>query len=156
MFMYPIEVLIEEIKTELYYLNKTSNDIEDLLHIVASREPNNIEKAAASQYLSQFYNGIENILKRILKYKQIPLPKTGSWHSDLLTIFRINDEDALIPIIDDEKFRLLAAYMKIRHIIRQGYQYNLDWNKVLIALEHVSGFLDDFESLILKYIFSIK
>jgi hypothetical protein len=127
-----------------------------LLHTVAGRDPKNIEKAAASQYLSQFYNGIENIFKRFLKYKQIPLPKTGSWHSDLLTMFRINDIDAVFQIIDDEQFRLLVAYLKIRHIIRQGYQYNLDWNKVLIALENVSSFLDDFECLILEHINNIE
>ena len=84
------------------------------------------------------------------------MPKSDSWHIDLLKMFKINDSYMELAIIDENQFRTLAAYMKIRHIIRQGYQYNLDWGKVKIALENIHHFLNDFETSVFEYIKRIK
>ncbi|MEW6702561.1 MAG: hypothetical protein AB1298_07565 [Bacteroidota bacterium] len=37
--------------------------------------------------MAQYYNGVENILKRITKYYNIPLPKTETWHLELFSFF---------------------------------------------------------------------
>jgi hypothetical protein len=41
--------------------------VNELIETTSNKQANNIEKAAASQYLSQFYNGIENILNEDFK-----------------------------------------------------------------------------------------
>jgi len=150
--MTELERLIKETETDFFYLNETSRDVDELIDTTSNRQAINIEKAAASQYLSQFYNGIENTLKRILKYKGIPLPKSSSWHADLLNYFYQESEEVRIPLFYKEQFLLLISYRKIRHIIRQGYQYNLDWEKILIALSNVSSFLKQFQLIIMNYI----
>ncbi|MGA2297025.1 MAG: hypothetical protein ABSG15_05700 [FCB group bacterium] len=153
--MIPLELLAEEIDIEFKFLDDTAKDTRELIAQVSDKEPNNIEKAAATQYLSQFYNGIENILKRIIKYKNIKLPKTESWHSDLLQMFDKNNPNAKISLFNDEIIETLNAYRKIRHVVRQGYSFQLDWQKLSIALTELPHFLSLFQKIIKDYISSI-
>lgn len=41
------------------------------------------EKVAAAGFLMQFYNGVENILKRISKDRGVALPEERRWHVEL-------------------------------------------------------------------------
>ena len=153
--MIPPELLAEEIDIEFKFLDDTSNDITELIALVSDNEPNNIEKAAATQYLSQFYNGMENILKRIIKYKNIKLPISESWHSDLLQMFDKNNPSAKISLFNDEIIETLNAYRKIRHVVRQGYSFQLDWQKLSIALNELPLLLSRFQKIIKDYTSSI-
>ena len=45
-----------------------------------------LQLAGVATILHNFYNGIENILKLILKENNIPLPDSSSWHKDLLEL----------------------------------------------------------------------
>jgi len=44
-----------------------------------------VELAAIAAFLHNSYNGIENILKRILYYKEVKLKTDATWHKDLLS-----------------------------------------------------------------------
>jgi hypothetical protein len=75
---------IEELRNEIDFENQAIKvilkEIDSLKDTLLSREPSLIEKAALSAFLMQFYNGIENILKGISRYNQIPLPSGEEWH----------------------------------------------------------------------------
>jgi hypothetical protein len=66
--------LIEEIKIEIDSMAIIVSDVESLLNEVSDSQPNNIHKTALGGFASQFYNGIENILKRTHKHSGIELP----------------------------------------------------------------------------------
>ncbi len=149
------EKLIEEIETELEYLSQTVQAVNDLLISIESRKPSNIEIAASAQFLSQFYNGLENIFIRIIKFKNIPLPKSDIWHSELLNLFYIDSDVVKIPIIKTEEFTILISYKKIRHVIRQGYHYHLHWDRIRIALMNMPEFYENMKKKFLNYIKSI-
>jgi hypothetical protein len=72
--------LREQIAVELNALEVTVNELLALQHDVAHRESTIRERAAAAAFLAQFYNGIENILKRISRYHNVPLPTGETWH----------------------------------------------------------------------------
>ena len=84
--MKPAE-LREEIAVELEALKATVNELLALQEDVAEREPTVREKTAAAAFLAQFYNGVENILKRISSYHNVPLPTGDTWHIDLFERF---------------------------------------------------------------------
>mgnify|MGYP000174278542 CR=1 FL=1 len=151
-----LQILIKEIETENLFLEETIKDIDDLLQIVAEKNANRIEIAAGSQFLSQFYNGIENILKRILKFSKINIPNAENWHTELLYFFDKNSEKKKIPLFDEEHIILLNRYKKIRHVVRQGYNFNLDWEKLRIALENIDSFFKEFKIVISDYIKLLK
>ena len=79
--------LFEEIQIEIDSMGIIVNDIESLLFEVGDGVPTNIHKTALGGFVSQFYNGIENILKRIHKIYDITLPKGDDWHIVLLNRF---------------------------------------------------------------------
>ena len=49
-----------------------------------SKVNNFLTEPAMGTYLMNFYNGIENILKRITKEYYLAIPKGASWHKELL------------------------------------------------------------------------
>ncbi|OQY30294.1 MAG: hypothetical protein B6244_00085 [Candidatus Cloacimonetes bacterium 4572_55] len=56
--------LNEDIQTELGWMATVVQELVELRQDTDSIEPTNRERTAASAYLAQFYNGVENILKR--------------------------------------------------------------------------------------------
>ena len=65
--------LREEIAIELEAMEMTVKELLALQHDVAGRESTVRENTAAAAFLAQFYNGLENILKRISHFHHIPL-----------------------------------------------------------------------------------
>jgi hypothetical protein len=74
--------LREEIEDELSQIELTVRELRGLREDVADREPTIREKTAAVAFLAQFYNGVENILKRISYFNSISLPDGDTWHVD--------------------------------------------------------------------------
>jgi hypothetical protein len=69
-----IDDLREEVSIELEFIGSAVKEAAALLQDVSKREPSIREKTAAATFLAPFYNGIENILKRIHRYHNIPIP----------------------------------------------------------------------------------
>jgi hypothetical protein len=59
------EELEEEIAVELEAIDATVDELLSIQRDVADRKPTVREKTAAAAFLAQFYNGVENILKRL-------------------------------------------------------------------------------------------
>jgi len=70
--------LEEEISIELDLIESTVQGLLSLKRDLADREPSVREKTAAAAFMAQFYNGMENILIRITRFKSVPLPKGDS------------------------------------------------------------------------------
>ena len=67
--------IIEEIEIEFTNLDELFNEIIAFPDIVKNKEINNYDKAAIALMLSQLFNGIENVLKRVLELNSIKLIK---------------------------------------------------------------------------------
>lgn len=74
--------LREEIAIELEAMQKVVQELLLLHQDVRQRIPSTREKTAGAAFLAQFYNGLENILKRITLFRDIPLPDGPNWHVD--------------------------------------------------------------------------
>lgn len=60
--------------------------LSNLKEAMARKEKSVIELAAIGTFLHNIYNGIENILKQILKAKDVEIPKADTWHKELLNL----------------------------------------------------------------------
>ena len=76
-----MDELTQEVQAEKEHILGTLRVLEKVLD---REEKTIIELSAIATFLQDTYNGMENILKRILKSKGIPVPRTGSSHKDLL------------------------------------------------------------------------
>ncbi|VAX35082.1 hypothetical protein MNBD_UNCLBAC01-145 [hydrothermal vent metagenome] len=109
--------LPEEILAEKEHVEKVLTHLSDVL----SKQPKTvIELSATATFLHNFYNGIENILKQLLKRKKISIPKGETWHKDLLNSALSNS------IISEGLLDKLYGYLSFRHYFVHGYGFMLE------------------------------
>jgi len=104
--------LLQDIAAEKERIESTLKALEETLR---RKKRGFIELAAIATCLHNAYNGIENLLKRILKYMKVPLPDSSTSHKDLLTSAT---ERGIIP---HEISEALDEYRAFRHFFVHGY-----------------------------------
>jgi len=150
----PIE-LREEIAVELESMEMIVNELVALQKDMANREPTTREKTAAAAFLSQFYNGIENILKRIYRYYSISLPTGESWHVELFQSFCSPTHPGLPQLFDQDLASALAPYRRFRHVAFHSYGFHLEWSRMVTGVENVKSVFEQIKSNISAYLRSI-
>src|SRR3989338_1796114 len=98
--------IIEQIAAERENVEKALNDLKTAMN---RKEKTVIELAAIATFLHNIYNGIENILKQIIKAKAMSMPSSETWHKDLLNL------SVSIGIITEELASELYTYLAFRH-----------------------------------------
>lgn len=125
--------LQEEITTELNSLDIIFGDIVNFPQFIENKDVNNYDKAAVALLLSQFYNGVENILKRILNFFSIKIPKSDDYHIEIINNFKIGHNN--LPIIfTDENIEGFTILRRFRHYVFYGYSFTLDWDRLKLAI----------------------
>ncbi len=92
----------------------------NLKYTMARNEKTVIELAAIATFLHNIYNGIENILKQILKAKGIEIPESATWHKELLNLSESQE------IISEKLSDQLYEYLTFRHFFVHAYGFMLD------------------------------
>ena len=92
----------------------------NLKEAMARKEKTVIELAAIATFLHNFYNGIENILKQILKAKGVDIPESSTWHKELLNL-SVSER-----IISEKLSDQLYIYLTFRHFFVHAYGFMLD------------------------------
>ena len=110
---------------------------------------NIIELAAIGSFPQDTYNGMENILKRVLKFKGISVPHSESWHKDLLDMAVENQ------IISFKLSRRLDEYRAFRHFFIHRYGIMLDKEKLMPLAGNLPDLWKDFESELGAFINSL-
>jgi hypothetical protein len=143
-----LEELREEISIELEYIEATVKESVALLNDFSAINPAIRDITAAAAFLAQFYGGIENILKRIHRYHDIPLPIGDSWHVEIFRRF-CNPPFPPFPVIFDESLEAdLLPFRKFRHVVYHGYGFQLDWDRMKEGLGKIEGVHSRFVSSI--------
>jgi hypothetical protein len=134
-----VKELIAEKEIEINDLYRLSSEINILKKEITNRIPNTTEITALSTYISQFYNGIENILKRIWKFNGDSLPYGSDWHIELFKKF-CNPKMGRYPVIfDDTIVEDMAMYRKFRHYFFHGYGFKIEWERLKTGVEKFDG-----------------
>jgi hypothetical protein len=144
--------LREEVSIELEALEATVYELGALHHDVAGREPTTREKTAAAAFLAQFYNGIENILKRISHFHGIPLPRGETWHVDLFQRFTAPPYGGLPVLFDEGLAEDLAPYRRFRHVVLHSYSFQLDWHRMAEGVAGVQDVFSRFRTRLAAYL----
>ena len=129
--------LLREVQAEKEHILDTLRALNEALK---RKKKTIVELAAIATFLQNTYNGIENILKRVLKYKGISVPISESWHKDLLDLSVDNRAISL------ELSRRLDEYRAFRHFSVHGYGVMLDREKLMPLAENLPDLWKDLES----------
>ena len=91
---------------------------------------------AMGTYLMNFYNGVENIIKRIGKMYYTTMPKGENWHKELL-ILSVNPPQGKIPLFNRNIVEQLNSYRNFRHRFVSGYGFQLKAEKMLELTDNI-------------------
>ena len=130
----PKQIMAEKqnVETALDNLNKA----------LARTNKSTIELAAIGTFLHNIYNGIENILKQTVRLKSIEIPKSESWHKDLLNL------SASKGIISEEMSDQLYEYLTFRHFFIHSYGFMLEE-------KHLEGLAENIQNIWAQFISEI-
>ncbi len=78
-----------------------------------------LELAGVAALLHNLYNGMENVVKQVLRSRGIPLPLGDSWHRDLLELAVESGVLSLDLGVD------LRRYLAFRHFFSHAYSLDL-------------------------------
>jgi hypothetical protein len=150
------EELKNMINIEFTYIDITVSEITDLYKEIAENIPKRKEKAAIAQFISEFYNGTENILKRICKYCNIVIPSGGQSHTELFQYF-CNPSFSHLPVLfDDLIVNEYRNIRKFRHYIIHGYAFNIEWDLIKESLAQIKANYSHFKSNVNNFLDSIE
>ena len=122
--------LREEVELELALLGMLLSESKPLFRSVAERSPTRTETLAVAAVLHSFYNGVENIFKRIAASLESGLHRGQSWHQDILNSMASVTQNRPAVISDRLRTRL-KLYLEFRHFFRHAYTFSLKWERML-------------------------
>ncbi len=126
--------LAEEVEVELQMLRVHLEKFSPLRRKVYREVPDHIEVMALSAMLHAFYNGIENIFKRIAVHCDGGPPGGAAWHQNLLA--NMTESTGNRPAVISEELRqTLRDYLDFRHFFRQSYSFQFNWEKMAYLVE---------------------
>ena len=96
---------------------------------LSEEDPGFIETSALSTMLHSFYNGIENIFKRVALEIDGNIPSGAASHSALLSSMT-QPTDNRPPLISVTMQNQLSTYLSFRHAFRHMYTFQLKWSKM--------------------------
>jgi hypothetical protein len=114
---------------EISQIDKLLDSHKPLLDLCKIKPPDLIEMSASAMFLHSFYNGIENILKLIIKFYDSKLPNDIKWHMELLEKAFVSNESRR-EIFKKEIQEKMEEYLKFRHFVRHSYGFQLEWERM--------------------------
>lgn len=139
-----LTLLKVEIKSDLTDLEPIVQEIEATLKDIGSSTPTHRDKAALGSFLHSFYNGIENILKRLAEEIDHSVPVGEQWHRALLKRMEQGVENIRPRVLRSETVDALEPYLGFRHFFRHSYTFEIDWQKLEPLVENIASVFKEF------------
>ena len=124
--------------------------LDNLKDALRRKKRSAVELAAMATFLHNTYTGIENILKQDLKAKGCKIPKSETWHKDLLNLA------VSAGIIPNKLAEKLYEYLAFRHFFLHAYGFMLKENQVRDLANNIPNVWSEFISAIEKHSLSVK
>ncbi len=139
-----IRRLTIEIQSELSELAKVKAVLDEADAQCAERTPDFLELSGIALNLHAFYNGAENLFRRVALELGEGLPTGGGWHSQLLRNMALEIPQLRPRVITQETRSKLDEYLRFRHLVRHAYGHELDWGRIRGLLDNLGAAYADF------------
>lgn len=139
-----VDELAEAVLIDIEYTSQTLSNLAELSALTAGREPNVHEMAAFGAYVRDAYTGLENILVRFSKFRQVALPDSADWHLALVSMFRDPPHAGLPILLPDSLIDQIQDYRGFRHVFNKRYTAHLDWEKLKPLVENAPATFNAF------------
>ncbi len=124
-----LAVLAQELRADLERIASMVAKTQRVLDALGDGTPDEVQLAAISSYLHGFYNGVENVLQRVVRQLDGAEPAGPWWHSELLSRAGLDVEAVRPPVLREGTIKALRDYLAFRHFIRHAYGVELFWER---------------------------
>jgi len=125
----------EQLKQDILYEQRQIDAVISKIKEIGE-DITDVKKAALATYLMNFYNGIENIMKRCAKEYYKRTPKGADWHKELLRKTCAGNGSRR-RLFSEEIVDRLYDYLTFRHIFIHGYGFKLKWEEMKSLVENI-------------------
>jgi len=139
--MNKLKVLRAQVFSELEKMKRLIDEAKDL----QKKKASNINIRAGGSILHDFYTGAENIFHAIANTIDESVPSGMNWHTELLNQMTLSIEGIRDPIISKDTARMLAEYLRFRHLFRKRYGFDLEWIHIKNLLQKMPSVYTSFE-----------
>lgn len=101
------------------------------------RPPDTLARRGLGAILHDFYTGLEKIFEHVAETLEGGLPSGLQWHRDLLEDMGTPIPDVRPRVLRPETVLLLDEYLRFRHLFRNIYGYELQWQRMRPLLEQL-------------------
>jgi len=147
--------LIEDINLQIENLERLNKEINELLAQL-KESPDFIQIRACASILQDFYSGIEKIFERIALIVDNNLPRGENWHIELLSQMANPFSKIRPAIVSKDLYEKLKEYLKLRHLARHIYGFELKWERLRPLVSAMSDVFNDFKKGIQKFLDDLK
>jgi hypothetical protein len=124
-------VLAVRIRQELSNLKRVADRAARALrHAAMSAEQQDLFLDAAALNLHDFYCGLERIFLRIAETADDSVPQGHEWHRELLRQMTADLPSIRPRVLSDETTQVLDEYLRFRHVVRNLYALEFDFDRV--------------------------
>ena len=103
-----------------------------------------LETAGVGAVLHDIYNGLENVLKQLIRHRGRAIPDGDAWHRELLGLA------VELKILSENTADQPKPYLAFRHFFVHGYSLELDLDRLRPLIQDAKTVVDAFRSDIRK------
>ncbi len=149
--------LRNQVEIELESLEKLLAEKDELQNLLLENTgKDKFYLRAAGSLLQDFYTGIEEILKVIIREMDGSLPASPDWHKKLLQLASKEVEPLRPAIITRDIVEDLHEYLRFRHLFRNLYGFNLKGGKLSPLLDKLDIIWEQFNKDIKIFLLFLK
>lgn len=127
----------EEVLAELENIDRV---VSEAVKIQDIAKLSSLELSGTATLLHNFYNGAENVLKRIVLNRGMQLSEGPTWHRELLC------SACESGIISENMKSLLGRYLAFRHFFVHGYALDLRPDRMAILVKGLQPVYKEFRA----------
>ena len=121
--------LIADLDLALANLQRVASHQSEVVDAI-NRETDFSLRSAAGVVLQDFYNTVEKTLQRIATELDGSLPSGEAWHQQLVQRMTVAIPGRRPAVLDQELANTLVTYLRFRHLFRNIYGFDLDWDRI--------------------------
>ncbi len=139
-----IEKLKADVLFEITLIEEAVNRLNEIKAKFPIAEGDHISEPAMGTYLMNFYNGVENIIKRVCKLYYGCFPTGDTWHKELLQL-SCNPPEGKEVVFSEDTVKSLNKYLNFRHRFISGYGFQLKAEKMFELVDGVDSLLEEIQ-----------
>lgn len=98
-----------------------------------------VHAASVSNHVQGAYTQAEGLLKQVLELTDGKIPKSETWHQDLIRLAGTKVPGVREALLDEQGMQSMRAALGFRHVVRSNYAGSLDPDRVFEQISNLEA-----------------